>query len=553
MLREIIERETESNCVLSFSKAKIKESEFTAYGNCSECQGKVLVTSSNDRRTFCVDLKKGALPHTNTKLNRLTRVKSESIAQELHNKSVNDVYLSQAKQIPIDAENVPRNFVTKKSIENIKAKKNRLNDSAISVLRQMKYSPDFNSSIKELGTDPLCVIFWTKKQQFYFAEIKRQHGADISLDATGGLILNRSLIADVQQETQLKIDLPHVFLYLISIKVPGGKSIPIGQMLSAQQDSLKISYFLDRWMIDFGRPREVVMDDSAALLKSCAASFASCKSTHEYILKCFRVLNGDMVDSPKAFIRLDVAHFVHNLHRNKIMKNLKPEVKHLYLSVFGFLMQCENFETITTVVKHLIVLSNVRFCETLDEKKVSATESKVKLLKLVRSHEISSTLHDTSPDEEENEEDDQIDNSDQVTWFDDIFNDVMEKANKNEVKNGPETNIYYNPDLNGFFKKQMNRIPLWSAVMKSFFRSPNLLGTSNDTEARFGMIKNHMFKNEPLPTRPDIFVQRMVEQIDDMTTLNRLEIKLNGKFSKTTLNQSNNDLEDSLADLSLEV
>lgn len=153
---EIIERETKSNCVFKFAKSYVKECEFTAYGTCSECQGKVTVKSSNGRHTFCIDMKKGPLP------------------QELFTKSMNDVFLNQAKEIPIDAENVPRNFVSKKSIENIKAKKNRSDDSAINVLRQMKYSPDFNGSIKELASDPFFVLFWTTKQRFYFAEIKKK-------------------------------------------------------------------------------------------------------------------------------------------------------------------------------------------------------------------------------------------------------------------------------------------------------------------------------------------------------------------------------------------
>lgn len=428
MLREIIERETASNCVFTFSKAVIKEHEFTTQGVCKECEGNVVVTSSNNRRTFQINITIGPHQHTNTKLCRLTRVKSESIAHELVTKSVNDVYLSQANNISIDVENVPRNFVTKKAIENIKARKNRLEDSAVNVLRQMKYSPDFDGCIKELATDPFCVMFWTKNQQFYYAETRRKYGIDLSIDATGGLILNRSLTSDIQDKLQCKIDLPHIFLYLISLKIPGHKSIPIGQMLSAQQDSLRISYFLDRWTLDFGVLREIVMDESTALLKSCATSFAHCRTINEYILKCFNVLKGNCNDLPKSYIRLDVAHFTHKLHRNKILKSLNPVVRQLYLSVFGFLMQCEKFETISAVVKDLVMLCNYPFFGAINGNDLPTTKCHQSLLKLVRSHQLSlrSDFEFDDDDEDFDDLDFQLDHN-QIIWYDEILNDVTKK------------------------------------------------------------------------------------------------------------------------------
>lgn len=41
-----------------------------------------------------------------------------------------------------------------------------------------------------------------------------------------------------------------------------------------------------------------------------------------------------------------------------------------------------------------------------------------------------------------------------------------------ETNDETDENIYFNPKLNDLFRKEINRIPLWSAAMKSFFRSP---------------------------------------------------------------------------------
>lgn len=173
MLFTIITRETGLKCVLNFKRANITRNEFKAIGACNECKGTVKVTSSNNRQTLCLDIKKGAEPHTHTKFRRMTAAKSDSIASELSKKTVNQVYLDQASDIEMDAENLPRNFITQKSIENVKTKMNRKHESAINALRMLKYSAEHGESIKEISTDPFCVLFWTKCQQYVYIQIKQ--------------------------------------------------------------------------------------------------------------------------------------------------------------------------------------------------------------------------------------------------------------------------------------------------------------------------------------------------------------------------------------------
>lgn len=562
-LFDIIVRETKTPCVYNFRRVDFTAGEFKVSGSCKECESTVLVNSSNNRRTLKIEMSKGSKPHTHTKFRRLTSTRSDFIASQLSNKSVNKVYLDQANEISIDGE-IPRDLVSKKSIENIRTKMNAQTDNAIDTLRIMKYSNKYGESIKEIQSDPFSVIYWTKVQQYVYNQIKKKHGAAISLDATGGLINTKSVLNGIDDKLDIKMGLPHVFLYMINVKCPNGKSTPVGQMLSSQQDATRISYFLDRWKIDFSIPSEIAIDDSKALQKSCAKSFNGCRDINEYIRKCFEVLNGDRNKLPKTFIRLDVAHYIKNLHRQKELKKMDGSVRQLYLAVFGYLMQCKNFEEISKIVEHLVILANA-----FEEKE----DSQQMLSNLVRTHDIR-VMHNESEESDDEEqtnaetaEDETTQNTEDVVefrWFDDILNRVLAKLDETpESKSIKNSNAHYNPKLNEFFRHEFKRLPLWTSVMTPYYQSPYTLGISNDTESRFNMLKNHVFDDVNLPIRPDIFIRRMLDVVDNIATMNRLEMQLKTNLlhakkaeipmKMTAPSQSTDDLNVTLKDLSLEV
>lgn len=553
-LFRIIVRETQTACVYNFKRCNISNNEMKVSAICAECKGTVTIRSEQNRRKLRVEMKKGPLTHTHTKFRRLTSTASNFIAAKLAHKSVNNVYLEQAKDISVEDENLPRDFIKKKCIENVRSKLNAQMDSAIDSLRILKYSDKYGESIKEIHSDPFGVIFWTKVQQHVYREIAREHGAIVSLDATGGLVDTNSLLKGIHDKLDLKMGLPHVFLYLISVKHPDGKSTPVGQMLSSQQDSIKISYFLDRWKTDFSVPREVTVDDSKALQKSCAKSFNGC-DTNEYIQKCFNVLNGNRSDLPKTYIRLDAAHYTKNLHKQKILIRMNGDVRQLYLAVFGYLMQCDNFDEIIQIFEHLLILANG-----VDN---AQNESHNMLQNLVRTHDCF-ILEEL----EENISDDECDAEELAEGVEDtsgihMFNEIMKKINATP-KSKQKDNIYCNPKLNQFFRAEFKRFPLWTAAMKPFFRSPYTLGISNDTESRFNAFKNHVFDDVCLPIRADIFTQRTLDVVDDIAKLNRLEVKLAKNLlqasrtkvasnSKNAQKPTQPDLDVPLRDLSLEV
>lgn len=532
-LFKLIKQETGTPCVINFDRHYLTGVEFRATGVCAECKGTAKVKSTNNRTTMHVQIVEGPLPHTNTKIRRITTAKAASIALELETKSVHEVYLNQAPELDPTDDKFPRDFIKQKSVENIKTRQNRIADDPFTKLRIMRHSVDYGDSIKEIS-DPFGVLFWTKKQQKYYATIATEHGACISLDATGSLIRQRSLLAGIDANLEARVNLPHVFLYLISVKNPQSKSVPVGQMLSSQQDAVKINHFLNRWLLDFSVPNEVTMDDSKALLKSCTESFAKCPGgVKEYLHKCFNALNGNISYLPRVFVRLDLTHYTKNAHRNIGSKTMEPQVRQLYLAVMGYLIQCEDYSAALSIIEHMITLANVKRADTVEQ-------SLNTLKQLVRSHDLTFIINEK--DDNENTEDDEVGddaesenegkdtycdpNIKEITLFEDILNRVLGNDRKNNKPKSDNVNKYYDPGLNKYFKKEVNRIPLWSAVMLPLFRSKNKFAISNDTESRFGVIKNVLFKNHNLPIRPDVFVDVMLKYVDNMSTLVQFEIRL---------------------------
>lgn len=510
VLSKLIEDQLKTGCTLNFSKANISHVgntiEFDTEGKCSDCNSTVHIASSQNRTQLQIQIEKGTKQHSYDKYRRVTATRARNLYGKLQNDTVHNVFHEQTKTIPSDAENLPRDFVREKSLSNIKSRHGLPNETAINELRRLKYSAEYDDIIKEIATDPFCVIFWTKEQVHYYSQVAARGGnICISLDATGSLVTSASLLTDIRHLLEREIQLPHVFLYLISVKCDG-KSTPCGQMLSAQQDSHRISYFFQRWLQCFKCPNEVVIDGSKALLKSCANSFASSVSAEAYIQTCFNLLNGKNVTIPTSFI-LDVAHFIKKLHSNKTIRKTTSVAKQFYLSCIGVIMQCTRFDEARAIVQHMVRLANGS---------KDAEESLDILTELIRTHETEFIQRRETTDTEENassDETDETDYSDNGTWFDEILSRLKEPEPSEKIE------PYFNPVLNAFFKKVFDRLPLWSAVMKASFKSSITLGTSNDTESRFNVIKNNVFSKQQLPIRPDSFIKTLVPYITSLAKL----------------------------------
>lgn len=378
---------------------------------------------------------------------------------------------------------------------------------------------------------------------FYYAQIAKKQELGISLDAIGGLVAKSSFVKDVKVNDDSGLHFSHIFLYLISLKNNKGISIPVGQMLSAQQDSLQITYFLQRWLADFKCPKEITIDDSAALLKSCAITFSKCTSTCDYIQSCFRVLNDDdLCYLPSAYIRLDISHFVKNLMKHKAMEKVDRKVKKTYLNVIGVLIKSESFEVVKKIIENVLVLALFPIEGTLEDETVLPTTASLSMInKLVRTHDLT-FIHRTDSTEMEGEvnSSDEFETDTNISWYSKIYEKVKGEADSLNMTPAASTsntreNLLYCPEVHLLFKDIMSRLPLWSAVMTKFFGSVHVTSDSMDTESRFNVLKNNVF-GKFKHWRADVFCAVMFDEIIALPKLHSL-LNSDGKGVSITYNK----------------
>lgn len=82
------------------------------------------------------------------------------------------------------------------------------------------------------------------------------------------------------------------FLYVITLYLEDGTSMPVYQMLSQLHSSIQINNMLSLFKVENQHriPHEFVMDKSAALLLSTLLTFTSSTSVHEHVDHCYESL-----------------------------------------------------------------------------------------------------------------------------------------------------------------------------------------------------------------------------------------------------------------------
>lgn len=535
-LSAIIVRETETECCINFVRGDICGNEIEANGYCSECKGTITVKSFDSHRMLRVKLDAGSETHTFTKKRRITHDRKKLFEEKLKTSYPSNVLNELANEMPLlshESRDIPSDS-TLKAIRHKVLNKSMLDPNSINALRKMKYLPQFGGAIKEIGTDPLRVIFWTEYQLMWYKNYAAHERSTVSIDATGRLVSSTNLLSGLGLDN---IKLPHIFLYLIVAKTSESVSVPIGQYLSADQSSLSISYFLQLWQSEFKKkPREIVLDDSAALLKSCVLSFTSCGSVKEYFQKCFMVLNGHKEEIPSTYIRLDISHFSKTLKLQNVFKSVDFRVRRFYLCCIGVMIKCESFDDIKNIVRNVLIVANNPSEGTLLSGNVLPTHKSITdLNKLIRTHDINFISNDNAETHDldsnsvevhdllqpESEFEDQISTP---NWIDEILSDIIDdlKSNENSSEldaSNSAINFFYLPELNDYLRQLCGRLPLWSAVMQPHFNSPNNLASSSNVESTFNRIKNIMMENIRLPVRIDLFMEKYLASVNGSTKL----------------------------------
>lgn len=136
-------------------------------------------------------------------------------------------------------------------------------------------------------------------------------------------------------------------------------SVPLCQMLSGKHDHATIASWLEKWVKCVRNPpREIIIDESAALLLAVVKSFTQFNLVIEYLNCCHRIIDDEEaeVELPKCFIRHDVSHIVKNLKKSKIFEKVDKRIKRFYLLCIGTLFKLEQFVDLKNVIKDILCI-----------------------------------------------------------------------------------------------------------------------------------------------------------------------------------------------------
>lgn len=312
------------------------------------------------------------------------------------------------------------------------------------------------------------------------------------------------------------------YLYAIVAATNSGTSVPIFQFISEAHDSVTISGRLKNWTKDLPKPKEVVIDCSAALLLSLIITYTQFDTTKAYLNACHSILTDSESKIPDIFIRHDVAHFIKILRTNKIFEKVSNPIKTFYLNAIGLLFWVQDFHLIRNIVENVLVLCKCKY--ELVELQPHLTKAKSTLFQLIQTHKPAK-LYTEENEENQDEKDVKVFMEHETIeenytfLYDEIKNKILNITSDNvEQELDDIPNMYYFPKFEAFFRKIIYSLPLWGAAMVDTFKSPNLNVSSANIESSFRYIKNNLFRFNK-KQRADTFVLSHVNDLIGSTKI----------------------------------
>lgn len=110
-------------------------------------------------------------------------------------------------------------------------------------------------------------------------------------------------------------------------------------------------------------------------------------------------------------------------------------------------------------------------------------------------------------------------------WSDDLY--FTANASALESQNGNIVNAFYNPSAAKKIKNLIQDLPLWTGVMRPYFKTGTEVSTSSSVESLFAEYKTRLFKGS-IPMRVNKFVAYHLDYLDGRL---RLDYAANYAFS----------------------
>uniref|UniRef100_A0A2S2NH91 NOF-FB transposable element protein n=1 Tax=Schizaphis graminum TaxID=13262 RepID=A0A2S2NH91_SCHGA len=388
----------------------------------------------------------------------------------------------------------------------------------------MKQSQKFDNSIHDIGFDKFFVHFWSHLQlQIYRNNYKKEQVPTISFDATGGCCqkLKRNAIKSSGS----------IFLYE-GVMCINNQSFTVMSMLSEQHDNISISSWLRRWLrCGIEPPKIAICDQSLALMSAIVQAFTKYPSLEQYLNACFSlVILKEKIEVPTCFLRNDVNHFIHLVSQWSAVKNSRyPNTKELITRGMGLLVMCTSVNKAEKILEAIFTIILSRYDGDILQSDQSNNYYERQLTPCAKSKKYLKDLIKCS-DQLENfqfEQGDSI-NHDSITEeysyeeeyicsesSDNHFKGWAQAiANKVKVEimgiEGSTDNAQFLPELEVVIIKTMKLFPIWSGIMINIFGYGTETASSSRIESNFNHIKNRVFKNENIPLRADMFLEKLL-------------------------------------------
>lgn len=497
-LSKIVAKAVEAKeCVFTFKSHEFVRGELSTTACCNECGAVAKILGNSGAKQ--IDLKFYAgLSGVHNKKRRIFGDERRTLASKakfqtsvnVRNEIIEDEYA------PEDVLN-PNMLPTLKKISQMRhedLKREYLHPDLFEALDIFNASNDtrFRNSLKIISRKPFVVAFWLPIQKELYKMLSKSGRKILSIDATGSIV--RAPLKDTDGTY------PTIYVYNIVIWKEGFGSIPVGHFISSEHSAFQISYCLGKWATDFAAPEEVVVDFSLALISAVVERFTEFKTRSEYINACFRFCKGESNNLPATFIRIDVAHFVAILHRNKHFKKLDPRSRKFYLNIFGVLINTQDYNVAVYIVTCMMSLASSPFIAENSE----IIKMKDFLIKSIKTHDVEQHFEalkfESKSDPAANDQvcfDDDIKSG---SVFESIFDNVL-------IDETGDDNLYFAPDCRNEMKRILSSLPMWSGIMVKAFGSSNLNASSAFVENSFKEMKHNIFQGKT-NLRADYFVQK---------------------------------------------
>ena len=509
-------------CRIIFKRAKVHPNSdifIRIFGKCSTCKScfkAVLNHQPNEfkQASFKCTYKGKFLMCQNTGKRPMTGETKKSAISAIceKNMSASAYRNEQAHMFMQFGEPEPVHLPTSNALRILKhreKKKKSEHENPIVSINIIMHDASYNGAIKALGYDPFYSIYWHPSQlHVYMAYCKKNIISKLSIDATGSLVKKIKRPFD-------KISKP-IFLYDAVINDQStNMQYSVSSMLSESHNNHSIYNWLAIWIrCGAPTPKEVVCDNSVALLSGIIRAFTNLPTLMEYIERCFNIIFHDSKNIPKCFIRSDVAHTIKIISSWRCLYKKNFRIRNLYIRSLAQIIQSTNINDIVDLFECLIT---VALSETEGKNHLKEnTRCERAKLKLKERISYGNSLNRNLDEMIKNDVHQELEGYvlDDVTNFASWMNNLIEKYKNLPTEEGDHDNLHYLPEICDNFVSLSKTLPLWSAVMVPFFKYGDLTASSAAVESNFNDLKNRVFSGIKLPIQVDEFIKIHLNSLD---------------------------------------